>query len=183
MSLGRVQIVSWPRVVLTKCLKKPANFLGFSCLITTKSGSSANLIAFSTLTSPELGDRAIRAGDDVISVAAGFPTIINPVPQFGAVPIFVDVDIVTHNIDASKIEWAIGSKTRAVMLAHALGNPFSLEMLMSVWKKYNLWLIEDTCDVLGAKFDDHIVGTFGDTAPLSFYPAHHYGKGWNCIYQ
>lgn len=156
---------------------KLAKFLGVKHLITVNSGSSANLVAFSTLTSPKLGDRAIKPGDEVIGVAAGFPTTINPIIQFGAIPVFVDVEISTHNIDPEKIEAAIGSKTKAIMLAHSLGNPFNLEVVTSLCEKYGLWLVEDCCDALGAKFGGRLVGTFGDLATLSFYPAHHITMG------
>ena len=154
-----------------------AKFLGVKHLITVNSGSSANLVAFSTLTSPKLGDRAIKPGDEVIGVAAGFPTTVNPIIQFGAVPVFVDVDLETHNIDASKIEAAITPKTKAIMLAHSLGNPFNLDVVTALCKKYNLWLVEDTCDALGATYKGQLVGTFGDIATLSFYPAHHITMG------
>lgn len=154
-----------------------AKFLGVKYLITVNSGSSANLVAFSTLTSPKLGDRAIKQGDEVIGVAAGFPTTVNPIIQFGAVPVFVDVDLATHNIDASKIEAAITPKTKAIMLAHSLGNPFNLEVVTALCKKYNLWLVEDCCDALGATYNGQMVGTFGDIATLSFYPAHHITMG------
>ena len=156
---------------------KLAAFIGVKHLITVNSGSSANLVAFSTLTSPKLGDRAIRQGDEVIGVAAGFPTTVNPILQFGAVPVFVDVDIHTHNIDASKIEEAITPKTKAIMLAHSLGNPFNLDVVTSLCKKYRLWLIEDCCDALGSTYRGKMVGTFGDIATLSFYPAHHITMG------
>ena len=154
-----------------------AQFLGVKYLITVNSGSSANLVAFSTLTSPKLGDRAIKQGDEVIGVAAGFPTTVNPILQFGAVPVFVDVDLATHNIDASKIEAAITQKTKAIMLAHSLGNPFNLDVVTALCKKYNLWLVEDCCDALGATYNGQMVGTFGDIATLSFYPAHHITMG------
>lgn len=154
-----------------------AQFLGVKYLITVNSGSSANLVAFSTLTSPKLGRRAIKQGDEVIGVAAGFPTTVNPILQYGAVPVFVDVDLATHNIDASKIEAAISPKTRAIMLAHSLGNPFNLEIVNALCKKYDLWLIEDCCDALGATYNGQMVGTFGDIATMSFYPAHHITMG------
>ena len=157
--------------------KRLAEFLGVKYLITVNSGSSANLVAFSTLTSPKLGDRAIKQGDEVIGVAAGFPTTVNPILQYGAVPVFVDVDLATHNIDASKIEAAITTKTKAIMLAHSLGNPFNLDVVTSLCKKYNLWLVEDCCDALGATYNGQLVGTFGDIATLSFYPAHHITMG------
>jgi CDP-6-deoxy-D-xylo-4-hexulose-3-dehydrase len=157
--------------------KKLAAFIGIKHLITVNSGSSANLVAFSTLTSPNLGERAIQKGDEVIGVAAGFPTTVNPIIQFGAVPVFVDVDRLTHNIDASKIEAAIGPKTKAIMLAHSLGNPFNLDVVTALCKKYNLWLVEDCCDALGSTYRGQMVGTFGDIATLSFYPAHHITMG------
>lgn len=154
-----------------------ARYLGVKHLITVNSGSSANLVAFSTLTSPKLGERAIQRGDEVIGVAAGFPTTVNPIIQFGAIPVFVDIDLATHNIDASKIEEAISPKTKAIMLAHSLGNPFNLEAVTALCKKYNLWLVEDCCDALGATYNGQLVGTFGDIATLSFYPAHHITMG------
>jgi CDP-6-deoxy-D-xylo-4-hexulose-3-dehydrase len=157
--------------------KKLAAFIGIKHLITVNSGSSANLVAFSTLTSPKLGARAIQKGDEVIGVAAGFPTTVNPILQFGAVPVFVDVDALTHNIDAAKIEAAIGPKTKAIMLAHSLGNPFNLDVVMALCKKYNLWLVEDCCDALGTTYRGQMVGTFGDIGTLSFYPAHHITMG------
>jgi len=157
--------------------KKLASFIGIKHLITVNSGSSANLVAFNTLTSPKLGKRAIQKGDEVIGVAAGFPTTVNPILQFGAVPVFVDVDRLTHNIDASKIEAAIGPKTKAIMLAHSLGNPFNLDVVTALCKKYNLWLVEDCCDALGTTYRGQMVGTFGDIATLSFYPAHHITMG------
>lgn len=157
--------------------KKLAAFLGVKYCLTVNSGSSANLVAFSTLTSPKLGDRAIKKGDEVIGVAAGFPTTVNPVIQFGAVPVFVDVDIKTHNVNADLIEAAITPKTKAIMLAHALGNPFNLEKVVDLCKKYNLWLVEDTCDALGAEYNGQKCGTFGDIGTLSFYPAHHMTMG------
>ncbi|MDH1901683.1 lipopolysaccharide biosynthesis protein RfbH [Comamonas aquatica] len=154
-----------------------SEFLGVKYLITVNSGSSANLVAFSALTSPKLADRAIKQGDEVIGVAAGFPTTVNPILQFGAVPVFVDVDLTTHNIDASKIEAAITPKTKAIMLAHSLGNPFNLEVVTALCKKYKLWLVEDCCDALGATYNGKLVGTFGDIGTLSFYPAHHITMG------
>ena len=157
--------------------KKLAEFVGVKHAITVNSGSSANLVAFSTLTSPKLGERAIQQGDEVIGVAAGFPTTVNPIIQFGAVPVFVDVDPITHNIDASLIEAAISPKTKAIMLAHSLGNPFNLDVVTALCKKYNLWLVEDCCDALGTTYKGQMVGTFGDIATLSFYPAHHITMG------
>lgn len=157
--------------------KKLAEFIGVNHLITVNSGSSANLVAFSTLTSPRLGERAIKKGDEVIGVAAGFPTTVNPIVQFGAVPVFVDVEMSTHNINADLIEDAISPKTKAIMLAHTLGNPFNLRKVKELCDKYNLWLVEDCCDALGATFDGQMVGTWGDIATLSFYPAHHMTMG------
>lgn len=157
--------------------KKLAAYLGIKYCLTVNSGSSANLVAFSTLTSPKLGERAIKKGDEVIGVAAGFPTTVNPIVQFGAIPVFVDVDIKTHNVNADLIEAAITPKTKAIMLAHALGNPFNLGKVVDLCKKYNLWLIEDTCDALGAEFNGQKCGTFGDIGTLSFYPAHHMTMG------
>ena len=157
--------------------KQLGEFLGAKHVLTVNSGSSANLVAFQTLTSPKLGARAIQKGDEVISVAAGFPTTVNPILQFGAVPVFVDIELGTYNINASIIEQAISSKTRAVMLAHTLGNPFNLEVVTALCKKYKLWLIEDCCDALGSTYQGQLVGTFGDIATLSFYPAHHITMG------
>jgi CDP-6-deoxy-D-xylo-4-hexulose-3-dehydrase len=157
--------------------KKLASFLGIKCLLTVNSGSSANLIAFSTLTSSKLKERAIQKGDEVISVAAGFPTTVNPIIQFGAVPVFIDVKIPTYNIDENLVEGAITKKTKAIMLAHTLGNPFNVKRIKEICAKYNLWLIEDSCDALGSKFNGQNVGTFGDLATLSFYPAHHITMG------
>ena len=157
--------------------KKLAEFLGVQHCISVNSGSSANLVAFNTLTSPKLGDRAIKKGDEVIGVAAGFPTTVNPIVQFGAIPVFVDVDIHTHNINADLVEAAITPKTKAIMLAHTLGNPFNLEKIKEICNKHNLWLVEDCCDALGATYNNQLVGTFGDIATLSFYPAHHITMG------
>jgi CDP-6-deoxy-D-xylo-4-hexulose-3-dehydrase len=157
--------------------KKLREFLGVKFLITTNSGSSANLLAFSALTSPKLKERAIKPGDEVIGVAAGFPTTVNPILQFGAVPVFVDIEIASHNIDVTKIEAAISPKTKAIMLAHSLGNPFNLKVILEICKKHNLWLIEDNCDALGSRYNGQLTGTFGDIGTLSFYPAHHITMG------
>ncbi|WP_109583601.1 lipopolysaccharide biosynthesis protein RfbH [Cupriavidus plantarum] len=151
--------------------------LGVRHVLTVNSGSSANLVAFATLTSPRLGDRAIGPGDEVIGVAAGFPTTVNPILQCGAVPVFVDVELATYNVDASKIEAAITPRTKAIMLAHTLGNPYNLEVITALCKKYGLWLVEDCCDALGATYNGKLVGTFGDIGTLSFYPAHHITMG------
>ena len=157
--------------------KRLAEYLGVKFLITTNSGSSANLLAFATLTSPQLGDRAIKSGDEVIGVAAGFPTTVNPILQFGAVPVFVDIDLASHNIDADKIEAAISPKTKAIMLAHSLGNPFNIKVVMDICREHSLWLIEDNCDALGSRYNAQLTGTFGDIGTLSFYPAHHITMG------
>ncbi len=154
-----------------------ASFLGVKKLITVNSGSSANLVAFSAITSPKLGARAVLPGDEVIGVAAGFPTTVNPILQYGAVPVFVDVDLATYNINVSMLEAALSQKTKAVMLAHTLGNPFIVEVVAAFCKQNNLWLIEDCCDALGTTYDGKFVGTFGDIATLSFYPAHHITMG------
>ena len=141
--------------------KRLAEFLGVQYCISVNSGSSANLVAFSALTSATLGDRAIKKGDEVIGVAAGFPTTVNPIVQFGAIPVFVDVDLDTHNINADLIEAAITPKTKAIMLAHTLGNPFNLDKVKALCDKYNLWLVEDCCDALGTKYDGKLVDGFG----------------------
>jgi len=154
-----------------------AEYIGAKNALLVNSGSSANLVAFYALTSPSLGKRAIQKGDEVITVAAGFPTTINPLIQYGCVPVFVDVDIPTYNIDTAKIEAAITPKTKAIMIAHALGNPFNLDRVMEIAKKYKLWLIEDDCDSLGATYNGQKTGSFGDLATLSFYPAHHITMG------
>lgn len=157
--------------------KRLARYLGRRCVLTTNSGSSANLLAFSALTSPRLGDRAIRKGDEVIGVAAGFPTTVNPILQFGAVPVFVDIELGTYNIDPALIEAAIGPRTKAIMLAHTLGNPFNLKVIRGLCDRYGLWLIEDCCDALGSTYEGRQVGSFGDIGTLSFYPAHHITMG------
>jgi len=154
-----------------------ASFLGVKYLLTVNSGSSANLVAFNTLTSEKLGNRAIKQGDEVIGVAEGFQTTVNPILQYGAVPVFVDVDISTYNIDVEMLENAISPKTKAIMLAHTLGNPFNLEVVSKICKKFGLWLIEDCCDALGSIYKGKMVGTFGDIGTLSFYPAHHITMG------
>ncbi|XLY86651.1 lipopolysaccharide biosynthesis protein RfbH [Ectopseudomonas mendocina] len=157
--------------------KRLARYLGRRCVLTTNSGSSANLLAFSALTSPRLGERAIRKGDEVIGVAAGFPTTVNPILQFGAVPVFVDIELGTYNIDPALIEAAIGPRTKAIMLAHTLGNPFNLKVIRELCDRYGLWLIEDCCDALGSTYEGRQVGSFGDIGTLSFYPAHHITMG------
>lgn len=157
--------------------KRLARYLGRRCVLTTNSGSSANLLAFSALTSPRLGDRAIRKGDEVIGVAAGFPTTVNPILQFGAVPAFVDIELGTYNIDPALVEAAIGPRTKAIMLAHTLGNPFNLKIIRELCDRHGLWLIEDCCDALGSTYEGRQVGSFGDLGTLSFYPAHHITMG------
>lgn len=154
-----------------------AKYFGAKSSILVNSGSSANLCAFYALTSPKLGERQIKPGDEVITVAAGFPTTVNPLIQYGAIPVFVDVDIPTYNIKAERIEEAITPKTRAIMIAHTLGNPFDLDTVMEIAQKYNLWVIEDDCDSLGATYRGKKTGTFGDLSTLSFYPAHHITMG------
>ena len=154
-----------------------ARYFGSRFSFLVNSGSSANLLAFYALTSPKLLDRAIKPGDEIITVAAGFPTTINPMIQFGCIPVFIDVDIPSYNIKVEDIEKAITPKTKAIMLAHALGNPFNLSVVMAIAKKYNLWVVEDDCDSLGATYDGKKTGTFGDLATLSFYPAHHITMG------
>ncbi len=158
--------------------KRLAAFIGSRRkLLTVNSGSSANLVALTGLTSHLHKDRALKPGDEVITTATGFPTTVNPSLQNGLVPVFVDVDIPTYNIMPSRIEEAVTEKTKAIMVAHTLGNPFALDEVMRVAKKYNLWVVEDCCDALGATFDGQQVGTFGDVGTLSFYPAHHITMG------
>ncbi len=154
-----------------------AKFLGVNHAITTNSGSSANLLALSALTSPKLLERQLKPGDEVITVAAGFPTTVNPIIQNNLVPVFVDVEIPTYNIRAEQLVDALSPKTRAIMLAHTLGNPFNLDLVTAFAKTHNLWLIEDCCDALGSEYKGKKVGTFGDIGTLSFYPAHHITMG------
>ena len=154
-----------------------AKWIGAKSTVLTNSGSSANLLAFSTLTSPKLGERAIKKGDEVITVACGFPTTVNPVIQFGAIPVFIDIDIPTYNLDVSMLEAALSDKSKAIFLAHTLGNPFNLGVIKEFADKHNLWLIEDNCDALGSEYNGKKTGTFGDLATLSFYPAHHITMG------
>ena len=157
--------------------KKLSNFLKVKHLITINSGSSANLVAFSSLTSHLHKKKAVKPGDEIISVAAAFPTTVNPIFQNGAIPVFVDVKLPTYNIDENLIEQAITEKTKGIMLAHTLGNPFNLDKVTEICKKNNLWLVEDNCDALGSKYNGKFTGTFGDVATLSFYPAHHITMG------
>jgi CDP-4-dehydro-6-deoxyglucose reductase, E1 len=156
---------------------KLSGYLGVKHVITTNSGSSANLLAFTALTSPLLGDRQIKTGDEVITVAAGFPTTVNPILQNNCVPVFIDVLLPTYNINTELLEAALSVKTKAVMLAHTLGNPFNLKAVKAFTEKHNLWLIEDCCDALGSEYEGKKVGTFGDVGTLSFYPAHHITMG------
>lgn len=157
--------------------KKLGEFLGVKLATLTNSGSSANLAAFMALTSKKLGKRRILPGDEVITVACSFPTTINPAITYGAVPVFCDVDLADRNITRDSIEKAVSKKTKAIILAHTLGNPFDIDEVMRVAKKYNLWVIEDCCDALGSKYDGHYVSTFGDLATFSFYPAHQITMG------
>lgn len=157
--------------------EKLSEFLNVKHLITVNSGSSANLVAFSSLTSHMHKERAIKPGDEIISVAAGFPTTVNPIFQNGVIPVFVDIKLPTYNINEELIEAAITKKTKAIVLAHTLGNPFNLSKITEICKKYNLWLMEDNCDALGSKYNNQLTGTFGDVSTLSFYPAHHITMG------
>ena len=154
-----------------------ARYFGLRGASLVNSGSSANLIAFSCLTSPKLGDRRLLPGDEVITVAAGFPTTVNPIIQNRCVPVFIDVTIPTYQADATQLEAAFSNRTRAVMIAHTLGNPYDLDLVSNFAKKHKLWLIEDSCDALGASYKGRKVGTFGDLATVSFYPAHHITMG------
>jgi CDP-4-dehydro-6-deoxyglucose reductase, E1 len=157
--------------------KKLAHFVGARGCSLVNSGSSANLLALTALTSPKLGDRQLRPGNEVITVAAGFPTTVNPIIQNRMVPVFLDVSLQTLQVDVTQLEKALSSKTRAIMIAHTLGNPFDLDAVMSFARKHNLWVVEDCCDALGATYRGQKVGTFGDLATLSFYPAHHITMG------
>lgn len=157
--------------------KQFARFVGLRHSLLVNSGSSANLLALSCLTSPELGKRRLQAGDEVITVASGFPTTVNPIVQNRLVPVFVDVTIPTYNLDVTQLEAAVSDRTRAVMAAHTLGNPFDLGAVREFADRHGLWLIEDCCDALGSTYDGRNVGTFGDLASVSFYPAHHMTMG------
>ena len=161
----------------TEFEKKLAKYINVKSVLTVNSGSSANLIAFSALTAHELGERAIKPGDEVITVAASFPTTINPILQYGAVPVFLDVSIPSYEMDVTYLEKAMSPKTKAIMIAHTLGNTFDLGAVKAFCEKYKLWLIEDCCDALGARYNGKHVGTFGDIGTLSFYPAHHITMG------
>lgn len=157
--------------------KKFAEFFGAKFALLVNSGSSANLVAFAALTSPRLGERRVRAGDEVITVAAGFPTTVNPIIQHGCIPVFVDVELGTYEIDVTKLEAALSPKTKAVMVAHTLGNAFDVKTVKEFCDRHGLWLVEDCCDALGASFNGQKIGTFGDIATVSFYPAHHITMG------
>lgn len=154
-----------------------AEYLGLPFALLVNSGSSANLLAFLALTSPLLGDRRIRRGDEVITVAAGFPTTVSPILQYGAIPVFVDVERSTANVDPSRLEEALSGRTRAVMLAHTLGNPFHVAAVKEFCDRHDLWLIEDNCDALGSRYDGRLTGTWGDIGTSSFYPPHHMTTG------
>jgi len=154
-----------------------ARGMGVNHALLCNSGSSANLLALSALTSPKLGPRRLRPGDEVITVAAGFPTTVNPIIQNNLVPVFLDVELGTYNVDVTHLEEAIGPRTKAIVLAHTLGNPFNLDAVLDVCRRHGLWLIEDNCDALGARYHGQLTGTFGDLATASFYPAHHITMG------
>ena len=157
--------------------KELAQFLGVNYCLLTNSGSSANLLAVSALTSPKLGEKRLKPGDEVITTACGFPTTLNPIIQNNLIPVFVDVDLGTYNIQTDKIEKAISKKTKAIFIAHTLGNPVNLKKILKIVRKYNLWFIEDNCDALGSKYEDKYTSTFGHLATFSFYPAHQITMG------
>ena len=157
--------------------KEFAGFTGAKHVALTNSGSSANLLAVSCLCSPELGERSLKPGDEIITVAAGFPTTVNPIIQNGLVPVFVDVSLPTYNIDVSQLKDALSQRTRGIIIAHTLGNPFDIDAVVDFAKEHSLWLIEDCCDALGSEWKGRLVGTFGDLATYSFYPAHHITMG------
>jgi CDP-6-deoxy-D-xylo-4-hexulose-3-dehydrase len=154
-----------------------ARWFGSRECVLVNSGSSANLLAITALTAPELGERALRPGDEVITAAAGFPTTVNPILQVGCVPVFIDSELDTYNADLTQLEAALSSRTKAVILAHTLGNPYDARAVRDFCRRHELWLIEDTCDALGATWNGQQVGTFGDMATVSFYPAHHMTMG------
>ncbi|MBU0579729.1 MAG: lipopolysaccharide biosynthesis protein RfbH [Candidatus Margulisbacteria bacterium] len=157
--------------------KNLANFLKVKYALVVNSGSSANLLAFMALTSDKLNKRKVQRGDEIITVAAGFPTTVAPIIQYGAIPVFVDVEMNTYNIDVEQLEKAISKKTKAIMIAHTLGNPFDVRKVKYICKKYNLWLIEDNCDSLGSQYNRKYTGSFGDISTCSFYPPHHITMG------
>jgi CDP-6-deoxy-D-xylo-4-hexulose-3-dehydrase len=154
-----------------------ACFMGVRHAVLCNSGSSANLLAISALTSPTLGEQRLKPGDEVITVAAGFPTTVNPIIQNRLVPVFLDIELGTYNVDVRYLEEAVGPKTRAIMLAHTVGNPFNVDVVLEVVRRHSLWLIEDNCDALGSTHKGRLTGTFGDLATVSFYPAHHITMG------
>jgi CDP-6-deoxy-D-xylo-4-hexulose-3-dehydrase len=157
--------------------KRFARYVGVRNAMLCNSGSSANLLALSSLTSPHLGSRQLKPGDEVITVAAGFPTTVNPIIQNGMVPVFLDIDLATHNMDTTLLEQAVSPRTKAIMLAHTMGNPFDLDVVMDVAKRHELWFVEDNCDALGSTHRGRKTGTFGHLATSSFYPAHHITMG------
>lgn len=157
--------------------EKISDFLGIEHVLLTNSGSSANLLALSALTSEKLGDRRLKPGDEVISVAAGFPATVSPIIQLGLIPVFVDVTIPTYNIDIEMLQRAVTPKTRCIFVAHTLGNPFEISAVMKLAKEHNLWVIEDNCDAFGSEYDRRKTGTFGHLSTISFYPAHHITTG------
>jgi CDP-4-dehydro-6-deoxyglucose reductase, E1 len=157
--------------------EKISEFLGVEYVLLTNSGSSANLLAFSALTSEKLGEKRLKHGDEVISVAAGFPSTVAPIIQHGLIPVFVDVQIPSYNIDVEMLKKAICSKTRCILLAHTLGNPFNIDVVMQLAKEYDLWVIEDNCDAFGSEYKKKKTGTFGHLSTISFYPAHHITTG------
>jgi CDP-6-deoxy-D-xylo-4-hexulose-3-dehydrase len=157
--------------------RKFAEFVGAKSALLVNSGSSANLLAVTALTSPLLGKRQMKPGDEIITVASGFPTTVNPILQNGFVPVFVDTEVPAYNIDVTNLEKAVSKRTRAIILAHTLGNPFDVDTVLKIAEKYNLWLIEDACDALGSEYKGRKIGTFGDLASFSFYPAHHITMG------
>ena len=154
-----------------------SEFLGIKYCLLVNSGSSANLLAISVLTSPLLKERRLNQGDEVITTACGFPTTLNPIIQNNLIPVFIDIDIGTYNIQAEKIEKAITKKTKAIFTAHTLGNPVNIGMIKKIVKKHNLWWLEDNCDSLGSKYNGKYTGTFGDISTSSFYPPHHITMG------
>lgn len=160
-----------------KFAEKIAEYLKVEHVLLTNSGSSANLLAFSALTSEKLGERRLKPGDEVISVAAGFPATVTPIIQYGLIPVFVDIDIPTYNIDVEMMQKAITSKTKCIFIAHTLGNPFNIDAVTQLAEKHNLWLIEDNCDAFGSKYKGQMTGTFGHLSTISFYPAHHITTG------
>lgn len=161
----------------TQFEKEFASYMEQDYCLLVNSGSSANLVAFAALTSPQLGDRQIKAGDEVITVAAGFPTTVNPIVQHGCIPVFIDIELGTYEVDVTKLDEAKSDKTKAVMIAHTLGNMFNVKVVKEFCEKHGLWLIEDCCDATGARFEGQMAGTFGDIATVSFYPAHHMTMG------